>query len=59
MRLGWFTPTECAAITIVYSVLVGAFVYRRLKIKYFKPIILEFVNNIIGVFFIIFSVRLF
>ena len=45
MRLGWFTPTECAAITIVYSVLVGAFVYRRLKIKHIKPIIVESVNN--------------
>lgn len=59
MRLGWFTPTECAAITIVYSVLVGAFVYRRLKIKHIKPIIVESVNNTAGVLLILSSASLF
>ena len=30
---GFFTPTESAAIAILYGILVGMFVYRELKVK--------------------------
>lgn len=59
MRLGWFTPTECAAITIVYSIFVGAFVYKKLKPKHIKPIIVESVNNTAGVLLILSAASLF
>jgi len=28
---GMFTPTEAAGVTVIYAVLVGIFVYRKLK----------------------------
>ena len=59
MRLGWFTPTECAAVTIVYSIFVGAFVYKRLKPKHIKPIIVESVNNTASVLMILSAASLF
>jgi len=30
IRFGWFTPTEAAAVAVVYALLVGLFVYREL-----------------------------
>ncbi|MGO3884917.1 MAG: TRAP transporter large permease [Mycetocola sp.] len=33
IRFGVFTPTEAAAVAVVYSLLVGVFVYRELKVK--------------------------
>lgn len=59
MRLGWFTPTECAAVTIVYSIFVGALVYKRLKVKHIKPIIVESVNNTASVLMILSAASLF
>ena len=59
MRLGWFTPTECADVKIVYSIFVGAFVYKRLKPKHIKPIIVESVNNTASVLMILSAASLF
>jgi C4-dicarboxylate transporter DctM subunit len=30
---GWFTPTEAAAVSVVYALFVELFLYRRLKIR--------------------------
>lgn len=59
MRLGWFTPTECAAITVVYSIFVGALVYKKLKPKHMKRVIVESVNSTASVVLILSSASLF
>jgi len=33
IRFGWFTPTEAAAVAVVYALAVGFFVYRELSWK--------------------------
>ncbi|WP_368220752.1 TRAP transporter large permease, partial [Anaerotruncus rubiinfantis] len=38
---GWFTPTESAAIAVVYGLVVGLFVYRELKFKDLGRIFVE------------------
>ena len=38
---GIFTPTEAAAVSAVYGLIVGLFVYRTLKIKDLKKIIID------------------
>lgn len=30
---GWFTPTEAAVVAIIYSVIIGLFVYKELTLK--------------------------
>lgn len=35
IRFGWFTPTEAAAVAVVYAILVGIFVYKELSWKKF------------------------
>ena len=40
MRAGWFTPTEAAVVAVVYSLLIGLFVYREIKFKDLYGIIL-------------------
>jgi C4-dicarboxylate transporter DctM subunit len=37
---GAFTPTEAAGVTCVYAALIGAFVYRRLKLKNIPKVLL-------------------
>ncbi len=59
MRLGWFTPTECAGVTVVYSIFVGAVVYKKLKLKHIKPIIVESVNNTASVVLILSAANMF
>jgi len=53
LRFGMFTPTEAGAICVFYSVLVGAFIYKELKIKHIVPIIKESMEATAGVMFII------
>ena len=38
---GWFTPTESAALAVVYGLVVGLFVYRALKFKDLGRIFVE------------------
>ena len=59
MRLGWFTPTECAAVTVVYSVFVGAVIYKKLKPAHIKPIVVESVNNTASVVLILSAANMF
>lgn len=53
LRLGWFTPTEAGAVTIVYSILVGKFVYKELQWKDLPAIIMESLTSTAGVMFIL------
>ena len=50
---GILTPTESAAIAVVYSFLVGMFVYRELKLSEILPIILDSAKSSALVLFII------
>jgi tripartite ATP-independent transporter DctM subunit len=40
MKAGIFTPTEAAVVAVVYSLLVGLFVYREIKLKHLYAIVL-------------------
>lgn len=59
MRMGFFTPTEAGAVAVVYCTLVGFFVYKELKIKYFINIIKETVYGTSTVMFIIIGATVF
>ena len=41
LRLGLFTPTECGAFCIMFSVLVGAIIYKKLKLHMVPKILIE------------------
>jgi tripartite ATP-independent transporter DctM subunit len=41
LRFGMFTPTEAGAMTVVYSMIVGFFVYRELKLSHLPKILIE------------------
>lgn len=41
MKTGVFTPTEAAVVAVVYSLLVGLFIYREIKVKDLYRIILS------------------
>lgn len=53
LRIGLFTPTEAGAVCVLYSVLVGIFVYKELKLKDIPKVIKESVVNTAGVMFIL------
>lgn len=53
LRFGAFTPTEGGAIACAYTTLVGLFVYKELKPKHFKEIILDSVRSTATVMLII------
>jgi C4-dicarboxylate transporter DctM subunit len=38
---GMFTPTEAAGVTVIYSAIIGAFYYRRLKLKNLPKVLLS------------------
>ena len=38
---GVFTPTEAAAVSVVYALIVGIFIYREIKIKNFIKIMVD------------------
>ena len=50
---GIFTPTEAAAISVVYSLIISLFVYRSLKIRELAGLIKESLNSIAPVLIIV------
>ena len=38
---GIFTPTEAAAVSVVYALIVGVFIYREIKLKNFVKIMVD------------------
>jgi tripartite ATP-independent transporter DctM subunit len=53
LRFGMFTPTEAGAMTVVYSLIVGFFVYKELRIEHLPTIIVESVLGTAAVMLII------
>lgn len=39
--LGFFTPTESAAVAIVYGLIIGIFIYKEINFKNFKEVLVE------------------
>lgn len=50
---GIFTPTEAAAVAVLYALLVGFFVFKNLKIKDIPELLYEMVKNSGPVFIIL------
>jgi len=59
MRIGLFTPTEAGAIAVVFSLVVGFFIYRRLKLRHIPIILMDTVRNTGSVMIIIASAKVF
>ncbi len=53
IRFGVFTPTEAGAIAVLFALLIGTFVYRKLNLKTFSQGIVESVLASANVLFII------
>ena len=49
---GIFTPTEAAAVSVVYGLVVGVFVYKTVKLKELKAIIIDSASTTATVLFI-------
>lgn len=56
---GLFTPTESAAVVVIYSAILGIFVYKAIDIKAFKEVLAETVVDAIGVCILIAAATLF
>ena len=59
LRMGFFTATECAAVIVVYSALVGRFVYKRLRLEHVKKILVESFHSTASVLLILSAASLF
>ena len=49
---GIFTPTEAAAVAVVYGLVVGVFVYRTVKLKDLKAILIDSASTTATIMFI-------
>lgn len=56
---GAVTPTESAVVAVVYGLIVSAFIYKELKLKDLRPIIVESINVTAMIFLIIGAASLF
>jgi len=56
---GVFTPTEAAAVAVIYSALVGSFIYRDIKLKDYVGILTSSVSVSAMIMFIIISASAF
>ncbi|MCI8429980.1 MAG: TRAP transporter large permease [Lachnospiraceae bacterium] len=59
LRMGYFTATECAAVIVVYSGIIGVLVYKRLKREHVKKILVESVHSTASVLLILSAASLF
>lgn len=59
LRFGVFTPTEAGAIAVVFCILVGFFVYKKLKLSHFPSIIRDTVYSTAAVVLIIVAANVF
>lgn len=59
MRMGMFTPTEAGGIAVLFSVIVGFFVYKELKPKHIPLIFMDTVKGTGAVMAIIASAKVF
>lgn len=56
---GIFTPTEAAAVSVVYGLFVGIFVYKKIRLKEFYAILLDTTSTTATVMFITAAASLF
>lgn len=56
---GVFTPTEAAAVSAVYGLLVGIFIYKSINMKVFQEILVDSVKQTASVMFITATASLF
>lgn len=56
---GIFTPTEAAAVSVVYGLIVGMFVYKNLKVKDIYPVFINTIRMTTVVIFVISVASLF
>ena len=56
---GIFTPTEAAAVSAVYGLVIGVFVYRTIKMKQFIKILIDTASTTATVMFITSAATLF
>ena len=56
---GIFTPTEAAAVSAVYGLVIGIFIYKTLKIKQLKKILIDTASTTATVMFITADATLF
>lgn len=59
MRFGVFTPTEAGGIAVLFSFVVGFFVYKKLKFKHLPIILMDTVKGTGAVMIIIASAKVF
>jgi tripartite ATP-independent transporter DctM subunit len=59
MRFGVFTPTEAGGIAVLFSLVVGFFVYKKLKLKHLPIILMDTVKGTGAVIIIIASAKVF
>lgn len=57
--LGIFTPTESAVVAVVYSIIVGVFVFKEIKLYELPKIIIQSAISSAGIMIIIASASLF
>ena len=53
IRLGIFTPTEAGAVAVVYVIIIGAFVYKEMRLEHMVKALLETARATAGVMLII------
>lgn len=56
---GIFTPTEAAAVSAVYGLFVGVFIYKKIRLKEFYAILIDTVSTTATVMFITAAASLF
>ncbi len=56
---GVFTPTEAAAVAVIYALIVGMFVYRELKWRDLWPVFVKSVKGTVAIMLIISAAGLF
>ena len=56
---GIFTPTEAAAVSVVYGLIVGVFIYREVKIRDLFDILIDSAKTSGGIMLIVASASLF
>jgi len=59
MRFGVFTPTEAGAIAVMFSLMVGFFIYKKLKLRHIPIILMDTVKSTGAVMIIISSAKVF
>lgn len=59
LRIGMFTPSECGAVAVLYSVIVGVVFYRKLKWEHLPKILHETLTGTASVVFIIVAANIF